>query len=134
VVTTAEDKHDAYAAAEVGLIKSGTSSLEVALAGLPHVVGYRVNPITAAIVLRLVKVPFASIVNLLAVREVAPEFIQDECTPPRLAAALLHLLRNPEAAAAQRTGFAAVMGQLRPPEGLPSEAAAAAVLEMLPPG
>ncbi len=134
VVTTPEDKHDAFAAAEVGLIKSGTSSLEVALAGLPHVVGYRMNPITAAIVLRLVQVPFASIVNLLAERAVAPEFIQNDCTPPKLAAALLHLLHNPEAAAAQRTGFAAVMGQLRPAEGLPSEAAAAAVLELLPPG
>ncbi len=46
------EKADAFAACEVGLIKSGTSSLECAVAGLPHVVAYRVNPITAAIVRR----------------------------------------------------------------------------------
>ncbi|SDB44761.1 lipid-A-disaccharide synthase [Belnapia rosea] len=125
------DKYDAFAAASAGLIKSGTSSLEVAVGGVPHVVGYRVNPVTAAIVRRLIKVPHASLVNLLAEREIVPEFIQERCTPPLLAEALVRLLREPQAAAAQRAGFAEVLGLLRPPEGLPSEAAASAVLAMI---
>ena len=130
-VRTAAEKHDAYAAAAVGLIKSGTSSLEVAVAGVPHVVGYRVNPVTAAIVRRLIKVPFVSLVNLLAERAVVPELLQQDCTPARLAAGLVELLRDPAKVAAQQAGFADVLARLRAPEGLPSEAAALAVLGVM---
>lgn len=130
------DKHDAFAAVAqsggAGLIKSGTSSLEMAVAGIPHVVGYRVNPITAAIVRRLVKVPHASLVNLLAEREVVPERLQQDCTPEALAEALVRPLLDPAIAAAQRAGFHEALARLRAPEGLPSEAAAEAVLRMLP--
>jgi len=128
LVRAPEDKHDAYAAAEAGLIKSGTSSLEMAVAGVPHVVAYRVNPVSAAIARRLIKVEYVSLVNLLAGRAVVPEYLQQDCTPAALAAALVRLLAEPGVAAAQRAGFGEVLGLLRPPEGLPSEAAAAAVL------
>ena len=134
LVSGAGDKHDAYAAASAGLIKSGTSSLEVALAGVPHVVGYKLNPVTAFLVRRLIQVPYVSIVNLLAERAIAPELLLEHCNPRELADALLPLLRDPAAAEAQRAGFREVMGMLRPPEGLPSEAAATAVLEMLDAG
>jgi lipid-A-disaccharide synthase len=129
------DKHDAFAAAAengAGLIKSGTSSLEMAVAGVPHIVAYRVNPITAAIARRLVKVPHASLVNLLCAREVVPEYIQETCTPQELATALLPLLQNPASITAQRQGFAETLAKLRAPEGSPSDAAAAAVLAALP--
>lgn len=132
LVETLADKHDAFAAAGAGLIKSGTSSLEMAVAGVPHVVSYRVNPITAAIVRRLVRVRYASLVNLLAEREIAPEFIQERATPEALAAALHRLLTDPEAGAAQRAAFAPVLDQLHPPGLAPSEAAAEAVLALLP--
>ncbi len=132
-----EAKHDAFAAVAqsggAGLIKSGTSSLEMAVAGIPHVVAYRVNPITAAIVRRLVKVPHASLVNLLAEREVVPERLQENCTPEALAEALLAPMLDPAIAAAQRAGFVEALAHLRAPEGLPSEAAAEAVLRMLEP-
>lgn len=131
------EKYDAYAAARengAGLIKSGTSSLEVALAGVPMVVGYRVNPLTAAIVRRLIKVRHVSIVNLLADAAVIPEFLQERCTPALLAEALEELLTRPGPVATQRAGFERVMNRLRPPQGLPSEAAAEAVLAMLDEG
>jgi lipid-A-disaccharide synthase len=134
-VTAQADKHDAYAAVArsggAGLIKSGTSSLEMAVAGIPHVVGYKANPITAEIVRRLIKVRYVSLVNLLAERELAPERLQQDCTPATLAEVLVRLLTDPAAAAAQREGFAAVRALLRAPEGLPSEAAAVAVLAEL---
>ncbi len=133
LVQDSAEKHDAYAAASVGLIKSGTSSLEVALAGVPHVVAYRLNPITGWIVTRLIKVPYVSIVNLLAERAIAPELLLGDCNPAALAQALKRLLDDPAAVAAQRAGFAEVLQQLRPAEGIPSEAAAAAVLEALDP-
>ena len=136
LVETLEDKHDAFAAVArsggAGLIKSGTSSLEMAVAGIPHVVAYRLNAITVAIVRRLVKVPHASLVNLLAEREVVPERLQEFCTPESLAEALLRPMLDPGVAAAQRAGFAEALGKLRAPEGLPSVAAAQAVLAALP--
>jgi lipid-A-disaccharide synthase len=128
LVETLQGKHDAFAAAAAGLIKSGTSSLEMAVAGVPHIVAYRVNPITAAIVRRLIRVRFASLVNLLAEREVAPEFLQERATPEAMCAALHALLTAPAAAAAQRAAFAGVLDQLHPPGLTPSEAAAEAVL------
>ena len=135
LVETLAEKHDAFAAVResggAGLIKSGTSSLEMAVAGLPHVVTYRVNPITAAIIRRLVRVRFASLVNLLAEREIAPEYLQDRATPEALADALHRLLTDPQAAAEQREGLASVLDQLHPPGLAPSEAAAEAVLEAL---
>ena len=134
VVTELTDKHDAFAASEAALTKSGTSTLELALAGVPMLVTYRVNPITAAIAKRLVKVKYASLVNLLAGQELVPELIQQACTPPRLADTLENLLNNPQAAETQRAGFRTVLNSLRPPHHLPSEAAAEAVLDLLPPG
>jgi lipid-A-disaccharide synthase len=125
------EKYDAFAAASAGLIKSGTSSLEVALAGVPMVVGYKLNPLTAVIARRLVKVPHISIVNLLAQRRIIPELVQEDCTPDKLSAELVRLLTDPAAARAQREGFHSVFSLLRPAAGLPSEAAAAAVLRAI---
>jgi lipid-A-disaccharide synthase len=131
LVTDTEDKHDAFAAADAALTKSGTSALELAMAGLPMVVAYRVNPLTAWIARRTVKVRYASLLNIIPDREVVPELIQADATPDRLAAALAPLLTDPAQAAAQRAASHAVLDSLRPPVGLPSEAAAAAVLELL---
>ncbi len=127
-------KQDAFAACAAGLIKSGTSSLEMAVAGLPHIVAYRLNPVTAWIARRLIRVPHASLVNLLAEREVAPEFLQQDAEPAAMAAALETLLTDPAAAAAQRAGFAEVLAKLHPPGLRPSEAAAEAVFRALRPG
>jgi lipid-A-disaccharide synthase len=132
VVTEIEDKHDAFAASDAALTKSGTSTLELALAGVPMLVTYRVNPITAAIARRLVKVRYAALVNLLADREVVPELIQEACTPDRLATVLETLLTDPDAANTQRAAFRAVLDSLRPAGNQsPSDAAAAAVLALL---
>ena len=143
------EKADAFAACDIGLIKSGTSSLECAVAGLPHIVAYRVNPITAAILRRLVQVPHASLVNLLAGREVVPEFLQEACTAANLAGAMRALLdgtpmptarmRHRASPAAsetasqddQRASFASVLAMLHPPGLAPSAAAAEAVLATL---
>ncbi len=131
VVTELQDKHDAYAAAGAALTKSGTSTLELALAGVPMAVTYRVNPLTAALARRLIRVPHVAMVNLLAGRAVVPELLQQDCTPERLHAALHVLLTDAQAAADQRAAFAGVMRGLHAPEGVPSDAAAHAVLELL---
>jgi lipid-A-disaccharide synthase len=131
LVTEPQDKHDAFAASAAALTKSGTSTLELAMAGVPMVVAYRVNPLSAAIARRLVTVKYASVINLLAGREVVPELIQQACTPDRLVAVVRSLLDDPVAAAAQRAACGEALAMLRPAEGLPSDAAAAAVLALL---
>jgi lipid-A-disaccharide synthase len=131
IVVDADEKHDAYAAAGAALTKSGTSTLELALAGVPMAVTYRVNPITAALARRMIRVPHVAMVNLLAGREIVPELLQQDCTPARLHQTLCTLLTDASVAAAQRAAFAEIMASLRAPSGLPADAAAQAVLDVL---
>jgi len=131
ILTELADKHDAYAAAGAALTKSGTSTLELALAGVPMAVTYRVNPMTAAMARRMIRVPHVAMVNLLAGRAVVPELLQQDCTAETLGRVTLHLLQDAPAAAAQREAFYAVLDSLRPPEGTPSEAAAREVLQVV---
>ncbi len=131
ILTEIDDKHDAYAAAGAALTKSGTSTLELALARVPMAVTYRVNPVTAALARRLIRVKHVAMVNLLAGRLIVPELLQQDCTPEKLRAVLRMLLTDDAAAAAQRAAFAAVMASLAAPEGTPAAAAAQAVLDVL---
>jgi lipid-A-disaccharide synthase len=131
LVADRAEKHDAFAASAAALTKSGTSTLELALAQVPVLVTYRVNPISHQIGKRLIQIKYASIVNLLLDRPVIPELLQYESRPDRLAAELHRLLTDPAAVAAQREGCAEAMAMLRPPAGTPSECAAEAVLAML---
>jgi len=131
LVTNFTEKHDAYAAAGAALTKSGTSTLELALAGVPMAVTYRVNPITGYLARKLIKVPYVAMVNLLAGRQLVPELLQQDCAPQPLARALHTLLTDPRAAQSQRTGFASVIAALRAPAGDPSTMAAEAVLSVL---
>lgn len=131
VVSELADKHDAYAAAAAALTKSGTSTLELALAGVPMAVTYRVNPLSAMIARRLIRVPHVAIVNLLAGRAVVPELLQQACRPATLAETVERLLGDPAAAAAQRTAFREIALRLRAPAGSPAESAAHEVLALL---
>jgi lipid-A-disaccharide synthase len=78
--------------ATAALVKSGTTTLEAALAGTPCVVAYRMNPLSYAAARRLVKVPHVALANLVAGRRLAPELLQDAATPEALAAELVPLL------------------------------------------
>jgi lipid-A-disaccharide synthase len=131
LLESTEDKHDAFAASAAAMTKSGTSTLELAMAGVPMLVSYRVNKLSAVIVKRLVTVRYASILNLIAEREIVPELIQTACTPERLAETLMKLLTDPAEAAAQRAACRAVLEHLAPPSGSPSAAAAAEILALL---
>lgn len=132
IVTDISEKHDAYAAAGAALTKSGTSTLELALAGVPMAVTYRVNPLTAIAARRLIRVPHVAMVNLLAGRALVPELLQEDCRADRLAATVRRLLQDEASAAAQRAGFREALARLRAPGGIaPSEAAAAEVLGLM---
>ena len=79
-------------AADAALCKSGTTTLEAAVAGCPLVVAYKTSPWTYAIARRVVKIPHIGLVNVVAGREVAREFVQDAVVPARVAETLLPLL------------------------------------------
>jgi lipid-A-disaccharide synthase len=132
LVADSAGKYDAFAASAAALTKSGTSTLELALANVPMLVTYRVNPVSHQIAKRMIRVKYASILNLLLDRPVVPELLQYESRPDRLAAELHRLLTDQDAVAAQRRGFAEALNLLRPASGTPSECAAEAVLSMLP--
>jgi lipid-A-disaccharide synthase len=103
VVEGDEAKADAMKAATVALACSGTVTTEVALAGAPLVVAYRMSGASYAVVRRLVRTRFATLLNIAADREVAPEFIQDAATGPVLAKAVIERLAEPDLRARQIT-------------------------------
>jgi len=79
-------------AADAAMCKSGTTTLEAAVAGCPMVVAYRTSAITYAAAKRLVRIPHIGLVNVVADREVAPEFVQESLVPARVADVLAELL------------------------------------------
>ena len=131
IVTDLQDKHDAFAAAGAALTKSGTSTLELALAGVPMAVTYRVNPVTAAIARRLIRVPYVAMVNLLAGHRLVPELLQERCRADLLADTIMRLLTDGHSARMQKAGFRKVVAALHGPQGDPTAAAAGEILALL---
>ena len=130
VVEGDEDKYGAFAAAEVALAASGTVALELAMARLPAVIAYRLNPLSVALYRRLIRTKFVNLVNILHDRMVVPELLQEDCTPERLAAAVAALLDDPAARAAQVEALASVEGWLGAGGPAPSARAADVVWEI----
>lgn len=136
VVEGAEAKRDAFAASTAALAASGTVALELALAGVPAIVAYRVHPLTHQIVKRLVRVAHANLVNLILDRSVVPELLQGDCRPDRLAQAVGRLFDDPAARAAQVEAGIAVGNRLGRAEmdvggPTPSERAAKILLDLI---
>jgi lipid-A-disaccharide synthase len=105
-----------FAAADAGICKSGTTTLEAALADLPMVIAYRLNAVSYFIARRVTTVQWAGLVNLVAGEEIAPELLQDRATAPALAAAVAPLLDPDDAVTRrQRAGLALVRDRLGAP-------------------
>ncbi|MBS0658658.1 MAG: lipid-A-disaccharide synthase [Verrucomicrobia bacterium] len=113
----------------VGLVASGTATVEAAFFGLPHGIAYRVAPLTYAVGRMLIKVAHLGMINVLAGREVVREFLQSRCTPELLAGELLRLHDDPAAREQQLREVAAVVATLG--EGGAAERAAEAILRAL---
>jgi lipid-A-disaccharide synthase len=102
-----------FAAADAALAKSGTTTLEAALAGTPMVVAYKVHPLSWAVFQRVRTVKWVSLVNLVAGREVVPEMLQERAVAPELTAVLRPLLNQSDPRTrAQREGLALVRERL----------------------
>jgi lipid-A-disaccharide synthase len=99
---------EVLAAADVGLIASGTATLEALLLDCPMVVAYRVHWLSYALIRPLVRISRFSLPNLLAAADIVPEYIQGAATPANLASHLQELLNDAEARARQLEHFAAI--------------------------
>jgi lipid-A-disaccharide synthase len=125
------DKFAAFDAADVALAASGTVTTELALAGTPMAVAYRLGPLTFALVRPFVKVRFITLANILLDRTAVPEFVQGACTGEALAAALIPLLTNENARRAQQRELAQAVAKLGLGGERPSIRAARALLRFV---
>jgi len=131
VVEGEADRHAAMKAATVALACSGTVTTELALAGVPMVVGYRLGPVTYTILKRLIRTDYVTLFNIAAQEFVAPELIQGACNGPALAREVALRLDNADLRQAQVAAQDAALDKMGRGGPDPSEAAALAVLKIL---
>ncbi|MEO0454197.1 MAG: lipid-A-disaccharide synthase [Verrucomicrobiota bacterium] len=112
------------------LAASGTATLECAMAQVPLIVLYKSNPITFAVGKRLVKLPYISMVNILAGKRVVPEFLQGDANPEALSLAAAELLSNREAREEMKGNLKQVVSGLG--QAGCSDRAADEILSLLP--
>lgn len=127
-----DSKKDLYAASNMALVKSGTSSLELAIAKVPMVVAYKVNFLTAIIAKYIFKFKgFVSIINILADKMIIPEKLQEDCNPIELSLCLQKLL-DPCYANKQISESSLQLNKLKREENSsPSSVAASEILAMI---
>ncbi len=130
IKTIEDEAWDSIGHADLALAASGTVTMEAAVLGTPMVTFYKVTALSWFAGRRLVKVPFLSMVNLIAERKIVPELIQDEMTPQNMARAAAELLGNAPKTDEMRRDLAAVRLSLTS-EGDPFARAAGMILESL---
>lgn len=132
IVTGEAAKYAAFRGARAALAASGTVTLELALAGVPMVVAYKVSRAEEVIARRLIQVPTIVLPNLILAENAMPEFVQSDCSPERLAEALTPLLAGGAARTTQGAALARIDDRMQLPGAeTPSRAAARIVLGMV---
>lgn len=95
------DRLKTFAISDCALAKSGTNTIEIAASGTPMVVGYKLNPITFFFLKLMVKIKYASLINIIANREIIPEYIQSDFTAENVTQAISDLLSDYKGAKSQ---------------------------------
>lgn len=133
VVEDRAEKYDAFAAGTAALAASGTVALELALAGLPTIITYRVAPLTAFVATRFMglKIKWATLVNMVMDRAVMPEFLQESCRPDLIAPAVVALLDDDVDRGSRKQAMGDAMARLGYGGASPSDRAAATVLDFI---
>ncbi len=128
IVDDVESRWQAFRQARAALVKSGTVTLELALAGVPMVAAYQVALIEEAIAHLLVNAPSAILANLVLGENVVPEFLQRRCNPEQLSAALLTVMDDGPARQAQLDAFTRLGALMETGHRTPRERAADVVM------
>jgi lipid-A-disaccharide synthase len=126
-----QEKRAAFRIAHAALAKSGTVTLELALAGVPMVAAYRTGAAEAWILRRVIRVNSVILANLVIGENVVPEFLQEDCTPEKLAQALAGLFTDSELRRKQVEAFGRIDQILATGNQPPSVRAADIVLETM---
>lgn len=128
VVIGEQEKRAAFRIARAALAKSGTVTLELAIAGVPMVTAYRTGAVDAWIMLRLIEVKSVILANLVVGENVVPEYLQQDCTPEKLSRALHDVLDDTTMRRRQVEAFAKIDGIMSTGNQPPSVRAADIVL------
>jgi len=107
-----KESRDILANADFGIVKSGTSTLEAALVGVPFVIVYKISNISWHVGNFLVRSPFKGLVNLIAEKQIVPEFFQGDATPEALSGAVLEYFERPQKLATMRSGLSEIREKL----------------------
>ncbi|WP_315768851.1 lipid-A-disaccharide synthase [Bradyrhizobium sp. SZCCHNR2012] len=131
IVTGEAEKRAAFRIARAALAKSGTVTLELAVAGVPMVTAYRVGEVEAFILRRVIRVRSVILANLVIGENVIPEFLQEACTADNLAPVLVDILGSGPIRARQVEAFNRLDGIMATGAASPSVRAADIVLETM---
>lgn len=131
VVVGEDDKRAAFRVARAALAKSGTVTLELALAGVPMVAAYKAGRVEAWIARRVIRVSSVILANLVICENVIPEFLQEDCVPDKLAPALREVLMDSPMRQRQLAAFARLDTIMATGQRSPSERAADIVVEVM---
>ena len=132
VLESETDRYAAFRASSAAIAASGTVALELAICGVPHIICYKVSPLTAMLVRRFLKIQFVNLSNILLGREIVPELLQEQCVPANIASWINHLVnRDNDWYDRQQEGFAKVRKILGAGEQTPSETAARIILDLM---
>ncbi|MCK5193406.1 MAG: DUF354 domain-containing protein, partial [Desulfobulbaceae bacterium] len=107
-----EDRYNLMAACDLVMAASGTVTLELAILNVPMVVSYRMSSLTYLIGRRLIKVAYASLVNLVAGKEVVPELLQEKATPENITGAMEEIWPGQQARETMLAGLSSVRERL----------------------
>lgn len=107
-----ESRYKAFMMSDAALAVSGTAGLELAVYNVPHAIGYKMSPMTYKLAKKLIKVPYAHLANIIAGREIVPEFIQEKCSADALIRVCSNLIDNDSMRQTQIDQFAAIREQL----------------------
>jgi lipid-A-disaccharide synthase len=124
-----KDRYNLMSACDLVMAASGTVTLELAIINVPMIVSYRVSPLTYFIGRRLVNVKYASLVNLVADKEVVPELLQEDATPENIAHAMKAIWPGSSGREKMLSGLAEVRKRLG--EGGASDRAADIALDTM---
>lgn len=130
VLVNPDDKWDEFAACNVALAVSGTVGLELAYMGVPHIVVYKMHPVSWLLVKLLVKTKYAHLANILLNEPVIPEYLQGKCNSLEISKGLLKLLKDENEQKSQKEKVSKLREMLTAaPDKTPSDLAAEFVLE-----
>ena len=131
VVDTEAERYGAFKASSAAIAASGTVALELAMSHIPHIIAYKISPLTYLLAKNLVKIKYVNLTNIMLDRLVVPELLQNECTPQNIADHITDLLKHSSSYDEQMQGFNDVKQYLSNGNQTPSLCAADNILKVI---